>query len=327
MRIFFIIISFFLFNSCDKKNNVDKTYSPIKKELNSKKPIHSGKKLLHKNCNICHNPKSTEQSRIAPPMIAIKAHYINKNTSKEEFTKAFVDFVNNPTKEKVKLKGAFKRFGLMPKQNYKEADLIKIADYIFDYKIDEPVWFKKHWEEKGHKMYLNQGKVVEETSKSKSIEEIGLEYALSTKAVLGKNLMGKLQKEGTLSALEFCNINAYPLTDSLATHFNVSIKRVSDKPRNSENLANTSEIKIIEHYKNVVANSNDIQPIVKKEYNKTKFYYPIITNSMCLQCHGKPNNTLEKTTFNKIKELYPLDRAIGYDANQVRGIWSIAFKK
>ena len=73
-----------------------------------------------------------------------------------------------------------------------------------------------------------------------SLEERGLKIALETKAVLGKNLMGKIQKEGTLAAFKFCNVKAIPLTDSMSIANNVNIKRVSDKPRNLKNKA-TSE--------------------------------------------------------------------------------------
>ena len=60
---------------------------------------------------------------------------------------------------------------------------------------------------------------------------------------------------------------------------------------------------------------------------KAKFYYPIKTNSMCLQCHGKPNSNIKSNTLNKIKNLYPNDLATGYNENEIRGIWSITFNK
>jgi hypothetical protein len=48
---------------------------------------------------------------------------------------------------------------------------------------------------------------------------------------------------------------------------------------------------------------------------------------MCLQCHGKPQQELTTVTLNKIKTLYPDDKAIGYSENQVRGIWHITFNQ
>ncbi len=157
--------------------------------------------------------------------------------------------------------------------------------------------------------------------------ERGLKYALTTKAVLGKNLMRTIQKKGTLEALAFCNERAYSLTDSMAVVHNSTIKRVSDKPRNPNNKANVEELEYIKTFKKVVANSEEASPIVKEMDNNVRVYYPITTNPMCLQCHGKPNETLENSTLAKIKRLYPMDKAIGYDVNEVRGIWTITFNK
>jgi hypothetical protein len=38
---------------------------------------------------------------------------------------------------------------------------------------------------------------------------------------------------------------------------------------------------------------------------------------MCLQCHGTPNKQISDNTFSEIQKLYPNDKAVGYDMNQV----------
>ncbi|MCG2460027.1 DUF3365 domain-containing protein [Flavobacteriaceae bacterium F89] len=159
----------------------------------------------------------------------------------------------------------------------------------------------------------------------KDYEEIGLKYANTTQAELGKNLMGAIQKEGTLGALEFCNIQAYPLTDSMAVVHHARIKRVSDKPRNPMNKANAEELGYIEDFKQDVASGSKIDPIVKTEGRQVHFYSPIVTNTMCLQCHGMPGEQVKPVTMAKLQELYPSDMAIGYNENEVRGIWAIVF--
>src|SRR5690554_4696328 len=60
--------------------------------------------------------------------------------------------------------------------------------------------------------------------------EIGFTYASTTKATLGKNLTGAIMEGGTEHALDFCNVQAMPLTDSMSLVHNAKIKRVSDKP-------------------------------------------------------------------------------------------------
>ncbi|MEE4000664.1 DUF3365 domain-containing protein [Tenacibaculum sp. FZY0031] len=321
--VLFIVLSIFSCNQAKKSDYSKKSSQGITtKEVG----IPPGKELLETKCYVCHNHTTPHDERIAPPMIAIKAHYIHENTSEEEFTESFQNFVLNPTKQKAIMKGAIKRFGVMPYQKFEEEDLKKIANYLYNYKIEEPGWFKEHWKAKQGKNYINSGRKTSYIQSNKTLEEIGLEYAMETKKTLGKNLMGAIQKKGTLHALKFCNEKAYKLTDSMATKFNATIKRVTDNPRNLNNTANTEELNIIEGYKRIVHNNETINPITKQAGSKTQFYYPIITNSMCLQCHGTPNTQIKPETLKELTLLYPTDKAQGYDVNQVRGIWSITFK-
>lgn len=323
MKKIVVFTAFLALFSCNKKNE---NYKPVteKDKLEVSDNL-EGKKLMETHCYLCHSPSAAEEDgRIAPPMIAIKAHYIKEGTTKEDFVAAMKSFVENPTEDKVHLNGAFKRFGLMPKQAFPEGSIEKIAAFMYDYQIEEPTWFAEHWKSKGNENWTQSGKKVAESNKPKTIDEIGLEYALSTKKVLGKNLMGAIQKKGTLAALEFCNIKAMPLTDSMETKHNATIKRVSDKNRNPNNQANAEELKYIAQFKTELAAKKEIKPVVIEKGNKVQFYYPIETNTMCLQCHGKQ---IKPDVQKQILKLYPKDLAVGYNESEVRGIWSITFDK
>jgi len=175
---------------------------------------------------------------------------------------------------------------------------------------------------------LKEKEQIEVISKiNPSYEQIGLNMAFTTKSQLGKNLMGTMKERGTVAALEFCNIKAIALTDSMATVHKSRIKRVSDKPRNPNNKANKEELENIEAFKNTLSNKKDIAPIIETKNDSIYFYYPIITNAMCLKCHGTPNKEIDPTTLTALNDLYPTDLALGYSENEVRGIWSIQFKK
>lgn len=156
--------------------------------------------------------------------------------------------------------------------------------------------------------------------------EMGLKYAMTTKATLGMNLMGAIQKKGTEHALEFCNVKAIPLTDSMAVAQKAKISRVSDKPRNANNMANAEELAYIETFKKQLASGEQTNGIVKKKDGKVHFYYPIATNQMCLQCHGTTKK-IKPQVMTMIDKLYPKDLAIGYDENEVRGIWNVVFEE
>lgn len=160
-----------------------------------------------------------------------------------------------------------------------------------------------------------------------SYEELGLKYASTTKGMLGKNLITAISTNGTEKALEFCNEKAYQLTDSVAIALNTSIKRVSDNPRNPKNAASEIELEHIAAYKKKLESGEKAEPMMQEIGNKMVAYYPITTNQMCLQCHGKPNTNITPAVLNKINQLYPEDRAIGYDVNQLRGLLVIEMDK
>ncbi len=332
MKHYILILAVLGFFSC-KKNENRPSYSS-KKEVQI---THPGKKLLENNCYVCHSPTASESDRIGPPMIAVKKHYISKNTTKQAFVNAMQNWIENPTQENAKMYGAVKKFGLMPKQPFPKETIKQIADYMFNNEIEKPAWFENHYnKERGNGNGMHKGKgngkgkqrqQANTNFKELPYGERGVKYALATKQVLGKNLMSKIQKEGTLAALEFCNIKALPLTDSMSVVQNATIKRVSDKPRNSSNKANDEEVKYINIFKNDVVNNTESKPIVKEIAEIVNVYYPIKTNSMCLQCHGKPTFNITPDTFTLINKLYPKDKAVGYNINEVRGIWNVSYTK
>lgn len=330
-NIFLMTIVLALVFSC--KNEKDEGQDYVNTETLKKQQNHPGKKLMEVNCYVCHSPTAGHEDRIAPPMAAIKKQYLSEGITKAHFIRDIQGYVENPTEADSKMPGAVRRFGVMPKAQYPENTITQIADYIYDYDIEQPEWFDDHVKEqrgKGRGQMKGSGKQnmkKQQASIADSMlfyEEIGLKYAMSTKAELGKNLMGTIQKKGTLAAVEFCNVAAYPLTDSMAVVHNANIKRVSDKPRNPNNQANGRELKYIAQFKASVAANKEPKAIVEETDDTVQFYYPISTNTMCLQCHGK---TIEPEVYKSIKALYPMDEAIGYMENEVRGIWSISFDK
>lgn len=340
MKILIIIFLAFFFTACN--SNTRKEYSANNE--NSEIDIiqeHPGKKLMENNCYVCHNPKTAEASMIAPPMIAVKMHYISEDTTKEGFINDMVEWAKKPSEEKSKMPGAVKKFGLMPYQFFPEETIEQIADYMFDNETQEPEWFDAHYKQMNGDRPRMKGEMGQGQGKGKgvmkgnktgnaeqpTVKERGMLMAQTTKAELGKNLMGQLQKNGVIAALDFCNLQAMPITDSMATIHKAQIKRVTDKPRNPNNRANATELRYLETFKKQIAVGGEVTSITVQMGDKTEFYYPIVTNSMCLKCHGTPKKELETLTLQKIQALYPTDEAIGYGENEVRGIWSVEFEK
>ena len=176
-------------------------------------------------------------------------------------------------------------------------------------------------------LFLQCGnKVVHEEISTKEVATINSDslhsYATETKKLLMKNVGEQMQKGGPESALEFCNIEAMPLTKSMSDKYGLVISRVSDKRRNPKNVANAEELKLIEQYKKQLLAGELLKPV----RTETHYYEPLVTNGMCLQCHGEPGKNIPPNVVGKIAELYPSDLAMGYKENEVRGLISIKTK-
>jgi hypothetical protein len=150
---------------------------------------HPGKKLLETKCYVCHSPSAHHEGRIAPPMVAIKSHYLDDDMTKEQFVNAMWNFVEEPSKEKSKMRGAVKRFGVMPYQLFLKEEVNLISEYMYDYKIDEPEWFKERIEDESkgniHNRNAGKKKKITAAASTKTPGDIGLEDALNTKKGIG----------------------------------------------------------------------------------------------------------------------------------------------
>lgn len=297
--------------ACSKSESKDNVPTQTKDEV-----LSQGFEIYANNCVNCHAPRgSGNSSRIAPPIKAIKKHYQSSTTSEEQFVNEMTEFLLQPTEEKAKMPGAVKQFGLMPNIGFTKKEYHAVSTYLFNINADDKNWFEK---EKKKYSLNNEGDI--------DYLKEGQKLAMSTKSILGKNLLGAIKEGGSEYAMEFCNERAITLTDSMSKQLNAKIKRVSDKNRNPNNSASKSELEYIKFAKKTLMEQGSASPKLIVEGNKIVGYYPIITNKMCLQCHGEPKVDIADNTLNLIKSLYPEDKAVNYGENQLRGIWVVEMK-
>ncbi len=166
-----------------------------------------------------------------------------------------------------------------------------------------------------------------ETKSTFDYLKAGKDLAIQTKSNLSKNLMSAIGEGGSEGAVEFCNIHAIPIMDSMSLALGAKIKRVSDKARNPNNQANEAELNYIQNWKNAKANGKEHPPVINEIDGKMVGYYPIVTNQMCLQCHGNIDKDINTATLTKIKKLYPTDQATGYADNEIRGVFVVEMDK
>lgn len=301
-----------MLGSCNQKgkNSLEETLQ--KEQVQYKK----GLSILRKNCMSCHAPKEKGALVIAPGFPAIKEAYLKSDMMIVDFIKSMTAFMLRPSVESARMPEAVERYGLMPNLGMLKQQYDNVATYLLFADLDHPNWYEDFLLESTAQESEIDGDFVNYLQK-------GMDIAVATKAVLGKNLLSAIKTKGTAEALSFCNERAVVLTDSMSLEHNTRVKRVSDKNRNAINAANEMELAYIKHAHDVLASGGNIEPHVQELEGKMIIYYPILTNAMCLQCHGKPEEDIKPSTLSKLHMLYPQDKGVGYEENELRGIWVV----
>ncbi len=169
--------------------------------------------------------------------------------------------------------------------------------------------------------YINQN-----DSKGKELKKRGAIIAKLSTIAIGEALNKVINEEGAERAIGFCNLQAMKITDSLAKVEGVIIRRIAKKNRNPLNKTNAVESKIFKQYIMEWLANKTLRPKLSIDENDHPVYYkPIITNNKCLQCHGKPGETMPQNIADKIAKLYPNDKAINFEVGHPRGMWAITF--
>lgn len=155
----------------------------------------------------------------------------------------------------------------------------------------------------------------------------GLQAAMQTRAALGSSLMQAIDSAGTDGAVAFCNTRAAPIAQEVSAELGAEVTRVSDRPRNPGNVASDDERAVIARFKEVLAGGGQPAPEVREEGEHVVGYYPIVTNGMCLQCHGVEGTDISAVTQRVIDALYPDDQATGYLVNDLRGLFVVSMRR
>ena len=168
-------------------------------------------------------------------------------------------------------------------------------------------------------------KVLSEADRTMYLQK-GKTIAKKTFATLAGRLKKSLAEGGVPKAIAYCNVAAYPLVDSLSKLHHAKIRRTSLKIRNPKDAPSSLEKKVLDQYAAQAAAGQALKPMVEQIDNNTvAFYAPIKVNAFCLQCHGEIGKALTAENYQVIQKHYPNDKATGYTAGDLRGIWSIEF--
>ena len=157
----------------------------------------------------------------------------------------------------------------------------------------------------------------------------GNEVAAKAQERLMKTLQEAIGKKSLKEAVVFCNLQAYPLTDSVSRQYNATIRRTSLRLRNPKNAPTELEEQLLQAYQYNTEKGLPVEENVQRMGNDLLLYTkPIVLgNELCLHCHGTPKKDIAVETLQQIDSLYPQDEARNYQLGDFRGIWSIQLKQ
>jgi hypothetical protein len=159
--------------------------------------------------------------------------------------------------------------------------------------------------------------------------ERGLEIAGATQAAMSSQLKAAMKAGGVPNAVQYCNVAAHPIADSMSQVYNATISRKTNQARNPNNkIQSELEREVFQIFQEKWDTDEKMQPVVRHlNGEEVAFFAPIMAQELCLNCHGKMGETLLAANYEHIQSLYPEDEATGYAAGDLRGMWHIVLKK
>lgn len=143
----------------------------------------------------------------------------------------------------------------------------------------------------------------------------------------GGELKGHLQKamasNGPVAAITVCKDTAPAIAQQLSDEFNVAVNRVSLKPRNPNGAPDAWQQQVLEGFDQQNANGVPVAALERLDTasdGSARYLKAIPAQPMCLMCHGQQ---LAPEVSAALQEHYPNDVAVGYQAGEIRGAFSI----
>ena len=142
---------------------------------------------------------------------------------------------------------------------------------------------------------------------------------------LGQKLQGAMAEGGAVNAIGVCNTQAPEIAGRVSTQNQVKLSRVGTRARNPVmGVPNDWQAKALAQFDAALARgekpadlefSETVNTASGKEFHFAK---PIVLQPMCVSCHGSPEQISPEVKA-KLSELYPNDKAVGYQPGQLRG--------
>lgn len=155
---------------------------------------------------------------------------------------------------------------------------------------------------------------------------LGNDISTEAQEQLMSTLRKAIDEKGVAGAVEFCNAEALPIVKSVGNEYGVEVRRVSNRYRNPADQPRDDEEALLGAYEYNQETGQSSEPNIQKLQNGEVLLYTRAINipgQFCLSCHGDPNSEINPAVLDKIKELYPNDKATGHTVGDLRGMWSV----
>jgi hypothetical protein len=155
---------------------------------------------------------------------------------------------------------------------------------------------------------------------------MGNEISTEAQEQLMSTLRKAIDEKGIAGAVEFCNAEALSIVKSVGKEYGVEVRRVSNRYRNPADQPRDDEEALLGAYEYNQETGQSSEPNIQKLQNGEVLLYTRAINipgQFCLNCHGDPNGDINPAVLDKIKELYPNDKATGHTVGDLRGMWSV----
>lgn len=143
---------------------------------------------------------------------------------------------------------------------------------------------------------------------------------------LGAKLQSAMAEGGAINAIGVCHLQAPEIANRVSNENQVNVSRVGTRARNPVMGApNAWQAKALAQFEAALARGDkpadmEYSETVAKPNGSKEFHFakPIVMQAMCLACHGN-SEQISAEVKTKLGELYPNDKAINYQAGQLRG--------
>ncbi len=142
---------------------------------------------------------------------------------------------------------------------------------------------------------------------------------------LSRTLQKNIAAGSFEKAILVCKEMAPGLTGVYNNH-NTTVSRTSNRVRNEANVPDALEASQLDFFQNRLITGEPLNhKLVVDEKGTVHYFKPILVQPICLNCHGNENLDISAPVLTLLKKEYPADKATGYVAGDLRGLWHITF--